>query len=100
MHARTHARNTHMHANTHMHTHTRVNTHDIEAEDDSVLRLVYAKANLTCNSPTEIPYYTAGNDTICYHCGTENLLRDDGTYYPVCDTCWSQEKALVPKRSK
>ena len=44
---------------------------DIEAEDDSVLRLVFTKAHLTCNSPTEIPYYGAGNDPICYHCGTE-----------------------------
>jgi len=59
-----------MHA--HAHTHTHVNTHDIEAEDDSVLRLVYEKANLTCNSPTEIPYYTAGNDLICNNCVTDD----------------------------
>ena len=73
---------------------------DIEAEDDSILRLVFAKANLTCNSPTEIPYYKAGNYPTCYYCGTENSLRDDGTYYPVCVACLSERKALVPKRSK
>ena len=33
-----------------------------EAEDDSILRLFFVKTNLTCNSLTEIPYYTAGND--------------------------------------
>ena len=47
---------------------------DNEAENDSVLRLVFAKANLTCNFPTEIKYYKAGNDPICYYCGTENSL--------------------------
>ena len=33
---------------------------DIECDDHSVLRSVFVKANLTCNTPTEIPYYTAG----------------------------------------
>ena len=73
---------------------------DIEAEDDSVLRLVFAKANLTCNSPTEIPYYKAGKDPICYYCGTDNFLRNDGTNYPMCGACLSERKALVLKRSK
>ena len=73
---------------------------DIETDDDSVLRLVFAKANLTCNSPTEIPYYGTGNDPICYHCGTENSLRDDSTNYPVCEACLLEKKDLVPKRSK
>ena len=34
---------------------------DIEADEDSVLNSVFVKANLTCNSRIEIPYYTAGN---------------------------------------
>lgn len=37
---------------------------DIEAEDDSVLKLVFAEANPTCSSPIEIPYFGAGNDPI------------------------------------
>ena len=39
---------------------------DIECDDNSVLRAVFVKANLTCNTPTEIPYYSVGNTLICY----------------------------------
>ena len=66
----------------------------------SLGQYVFAKANLTCNSPTEIPYYGTGNDPICYHCGTENSLRDDSTNYPVCEACLLEKKDLVTKRSK
>lgn len=55
---------------------------DIEADEDSVLNSVYVKANLTCNSPIEIPYYTAGNAPICYHCGDENELQEKEKDHP------------------
>ena len=69
---------------------------DIEAGEDSI----YVKANLTCNSPIEIPYYTAGNAAICFHCGDENELREDETNYPICLSCVSAGKKPVSRRSK
>lgn len=65
---------------------------NIEADEDSVLNSVYVKANLTCNSPIEIPYYTAGNDPICYHCGHENELQQNEKDHPVCLSCLNAGK--------
>ena len=73
---------------------------DIEAGEDSVLNSIYVKANLTCNSPIEIPYYTAGNAAICFHCGDENELQEDETNYPICLSCVSAGKKPVSRRSK
>lgn len=73
---------------------------DIEAEEDSVLNSVYVKANLTCNSTIEIPYYTAGNAPICYHCGSEDKLQEKEKDFPICLSCLNVGKKPVPKRSK
>lgn len=55
---------------------------DIECDDESVLTSVFVKANLTCNTPTEIPYYTAGNTPICYYCGSDRELQEEQQKYP------------------
>ena len=73
---------------------------DIEAEEDSVLNSVYVKANLTCNSTIEIPYYTAGNAPKCYHCGSEDKLQEKEKDFPICLSCLNVGKKPVPKRSK
>ena len=73
---------------------------DIEPEEDSVLNSILVKANLSCNSPIEVPYYTAGNDPICYYCGSESELCDKPTDYSICSSCTSCGKKLVSRRSK
>ena len=37
---------------------------DVECVDDSVLNVIHTKTNLLCNSPIEIPYYSAENSPI------------------------------------
>ena len=52
---------------------------------------VYVKANLTCLSPIEIPYYLAKYEDIRYHCGTTDELVISGNNYLICSSC-IQEK--------
>ena len=73
---------------------------DTEADEQSVLNSIYAKANLTCNSPIEIPYYRAGKDPICYHCGGDSELQNAESNYPICLACLREVKKAVPKRAK
>ena len=70
---------------------------DIEAEEDSVLNSVYVKANLTCNSTIEIPYYTAGNAPMCYHCGSEDKLQEKEKVFPICLSCLNVGKKTRSK---
>ncbi len=34
---------------------------DVKCDDDSILNIIHTRANLSCNSSIEIPYYSAGN---------------------------------------
>ena len=34
---------------------------EVEYDEDSVLNVIHLKTNLSCNSPIESPYYSAGN---------------------------------------
>ena len=71
---------------------------DIECDDDSVLRSVFVQANLTCNTPTEILYYTDGNTPICYYCGSENELEEWQNFL-ICLPCVSKGNKPVVRRS-
>ena len=55
---------------------------------------VYVKANLTCSSQIELPYYTAWSDPLCIYCGTEIRLDIQPYKYPICAPCIS--KKLLP----
>ena len=60
--------------------------------DNAILDGIYARINLSCTTPIEIPYYSAGNDPICYFCGTEDGLRDQCDTYPICILCFAEAK--------
>ena len=47
---------------------------DIQDTSPEVNQDVFVKANLSCNSPIEIPYYSSNYEDIYYHCGAENDL--------------------------
>ena len=48
---------------------------DAECDDDSVLNVIHTKTNLSCNSPIEIPYYSAGNTPICFFVLPKKISR-------------------------
>ena len=60
---------------------------EIERDEESVLNEVYVKANVMCNCPIEIPYFSAWYEPICYFCGSENGLEDQCDCYPFCIAC-------------
>ena len=65
-----------------------------------LLTKVYVKGNLICNTPVEIPYYSAKNADICYHCGGETDLIVKEGFYPTCQLCQGQGKKMVPCRTR
>lgn len=74
---------------------------DIETDEDSVLNLVYVRANITCTCPIEIPYFSAGYEPICYYCGSENGLESEQSdCYPLCTACRSSGKKPTTKRTR
>ncbi len=73
---------------------------EVEHDDDSVLNAIHLKTNLSCNSPIEIPYYSAGNTPICFFCGSEEDFKEQTEGYPVCMTCFSGGKRPPAKRTR
>ena len=54
-----------------------------------IQELVFVKANLTCRTEIEIPFYSSCNDPICIYCGCDdkgNLVEEEGKY-PICNAC-------------
>ena len=72
----------------------------IDGNDDTCLRDVFVKRNLTCRDSSEITYYGAGNESICIHCGTVNDLVAETGYYPICHACRAVKKEMVTSRAK
>ena len=71
---------------------------EIEGSVNGLVEKVYVRANLTCLSPIEIPYYSAKYEDICHHCGnTEELVVSESTY-PICSSCVLVNKARVSRR--
>ena len=73
---------------------------EVEHDDDSVLNAIHLRTNLSCNSPIEIPYYSAGNTPICFFCGSEEDFKEQTEGYPICMTCFSGGKRPPAKRTQ
>ena len=48
---------------------------DIDHEENCVLQKVFTRANLSCNSNIEIPYYSTTHEPLCIYCGAEEDLE-------------------------
>ena len=68
--------------------------------DDHILRRVFVRKNISCNSRIETPFYSCncfGN--VCIHCGTSEDLIETPGYYPRCESCkCDSTKVAVLKR--
>ena len=60
----------------------------IEGHDD-VFDLVFVNDKLTCEMPTELPYYVAFTDPVCFYCGNDNEqdVAEEAGHYPLCKEC-------------
>ena len=72
---------------------------EIEGSVTGLLDKVYVKANLTCLSPIEIPYYSAKYENIIifnlrYHCGTTEELVISESNYLMCSSCIQENKEM------
>ncbi|KAL5012660.1 hypothetical protein ScPMuIL_011211 [Solemya velum] len=64
----------------------------------ALLDKVFVRANLTCLSAIEVPYFSSGVfRPICYHCGISDDVGSEDGCYPTCETC-KVTKVLPAKR--
>ena len=72
---------------------------DINKDDtNDFLSFVNVRANLNCNSPIEVPYYGAGHELICYHCGITDDLSSKENHFPQCSICIGRNLKWVARR--
>ena len=55
--------------------------------DEEIILEVFVRADLSCGSPIEIPYFSAKYKDICINCGGLNELELKDEMYPLCDPC-------------
>lgn len=56
--------------------------------DLQLLAKVFVKANLTCDDPVEVPYFSSESfPKICIHCACTADLAQDTEVYPTCNHC-------------
>ncbi len=74
---------------------------DIDCDESSVLKKLFVRENVDCQTPIELPYYSAKYPPICYYCGTEpdeDAMEDKG-HYPLCADCRNLQP-LIPIRTR
>jgi len=67
-------------------------------EETYILDRVFARANLVCNTPIELPYYTVGHMDICLYCGNDHSLTVKDGCYPICAECTRTKKSPKARR--
>ena len=73
---------------------------EIEGSTTRLTDTIFVKANLSCEAPIEVPYYSAKYEDICYYCGTTEDLTVSESNYPLCCSCQQQNKVPVGRRKR
>ena len=69
--------------------------------DETVLSKVFARENISCKSPIELPYYSCkAFKQVCIQCGKASKLIFDPPHYPQCECCQEIKKIKINKREK
>ena len=71
---------------------------EIDGDRGDILDRVFARANLVCNTPIELPYYTVGHMDICLYCGNDHSLTVKDGCYPICAECTRTKKSPKARR--
>ena len=59
--------------------------------DSQLLSKVFVRANLTCNDPVEIPFYSSESfPDVCVHCACVGDLVENQDVYPTCNYCFRE----------
>ena len=67
--------------------------------DETVLSKVFARENISCKIPIELPYYSCNTfKQVCIQCGKASKLIVDPQHYPQCECCKWIEKIKINKR--
>ena len=69
--------------------------------DETVLSKVFARENISCKIPIELPYYSCNTfKQVCIQCGKASKLIVDPPHYPQCECCQEIKKIKINKREK
>ena len=69
--------------------------------DETVLSKVFARENISCKIPIELPYYSCNAfKQVCIQCGKTSKLIVDLQHYSQCERCKGIEKIKINKRKK
>ena len=70
--------------------------------DEEILKVIFARENLSCSSKIELPYYGVDHyPVVCVYCGvtgTKRTLNTSAENYPKCNNC--SEKPDVVRRKR
>ena len=73
---------------------------DDPIETTALFERVFAQANLTCEDPVEVPYYSCEMfPLVCVHCACEHDHMEEGRY-PICELCKQEGKTAILKRKR
>ena len=70
----------------------------IDDYENSHLRYIFVRKNLSCISLIEVPYYATKNDDVCIYCGSIESLKRESKCYPLCDSCIKSSKKKIQMR--
>ena len=77
------------------------NMTDKNNPDETVLSKVFARENISCKIPIELPYYSCNTfKQVCIQCGKASKLIVDPQHYPQCERCKRIEKIKIIKCKK
>lgn len=69
-----------------------------DEEDELPLHLIEMRKNMIFSSIIQVPYYGARHKNICTHCSTDQNLKNEKEYYPICEHCYKTKKKMISQR--
>ena len=70
--------------------------------DEEMLGVIFVRANLSCSSKVELPYYSIDHyPRVCIYCGitgTKRTLNLSPENYPKCNNCVDKPDVVRRKR--
>ena len=67
-------------------------------DEEDIVGTVFVRADITCGSIIELPYYSAKYKDVCIECGNSNNLDINEASYPMCSVC--KEKGVKARKRR
>ena len=68
--------------------------------EEEIVSAVYVRADITCSSTIELPYYSANYPDVCIQCGSSLNLDVNAEFYPMCADCKAKGVKSTKRRTR